>query len=411
MLRVMTLVYDFINHIEARGLIAQQTYPEELREHLKQPRTAYVGIDPTAPSLHVGHLLPVMMLARWQRAGHRAIALMGGGTALVGDPTGKTELRSMLSESKIASNIEAIRVQLQPLLNAHTVVVNNLDWLGGLNYLEFLRDVGAKFSVNRMLSADCFRSRLEKGLSFLEFNYMILQAYDFLHLHQNMDCTLQLGGDDQWSNMLAGVDLIRREDRAKAFCLTNPLLTNSDGKKMGKTEQGAVWLDPNLCSPFDYFQFWRNMEDSKVKDCLHYFTFLDTDAVSELCSGEAEKLNEAKVVLAYECCKLIHGEEEAIKAKAATTSMFNRTSDVDLSQLPLPEVLLDLNHDITIAELMVLADLASSKGEARRLIDQGGVRLDHDKVMRFDLPVKLDLLRVGVVIFKGKKIAKRVKAI
>lgn len=408
---------NFVEEMNSRGLIAQIVHEEELVEHLQVPRTAYVGFDPTAASLHVGHLLPIMMLARWQRCGHRAIAVMGGGTALIGDPSGKTSMRQMLTEEQIEANIASFKIQVAGLLDlsepSKGLIVNNADWLRPLNYLDFLREIGSQFSVNRMLTAECFKARLETGLSFLEFNYMLLQSYDFLHLYKNQDCTVQLGGDDQWSNILAGMDLVRRLTKGKAFCLTNPLLTTSDGKKMGKTEKGAVWLDPNLTSPYEYFQYWRNIPDDMVGKCLRYFTFLPMAQVKELESNVGAAINAAKVELAFECTKIVHGEEEAIKAKSAAAKLFSGSVEsLAVGNEPVTEInRSEYAQGINICDLMVKVGAAASKSEARRLVAQGGVSIDGDKWSdpSKDVPMEVLAISTGALLRKGKKHYFRIK--
>jgi len=402
---------NFIEEMRGRGLVAQVTHEPELLDHVGTKRTAYIGFDPTASSLHVGHLLPVMLLARWQQSGHRAIALMGGGTALVGDPTGKTSMRKMLTEEAIGQNIENFKKQVQDLVSFNSsddgIILNNADWLCDLNYLDFLREIGSQFSVNRMLGAECFKSRMETGLSFLEFNYMLLQGYDFYHLSKTQNCTVQLGGDDQWSNMLAGMDLVRRMNQQQVYCMTNPLLTTSEGKKMGKTEGGAVWLDPSLTPPYEYFQYWRNVSDDMVGACLRYFTFLPMEEVQELENLEGADINQAKQRLAYEATAIIHGDEEAKKAKEAATKLFS-TSGSQLSGGSEPEVVIlasVFGSEMAVMDILVEAKAAPSKGEARRLIKQGGVSIDGEKVV--DINAKLARSDIddqkGALIKKGKK--------
>lgn len=406
----------FLETMKDRGMIAQITHEEELTEHLATGRrTAYIGFDPTASSLHIGSLMPIMGLRRWQQAGHRVIALVGGGTALVGDPSGKTDMRQMLTQDQVRANMEGIKVQLGKFLDFSTpergLMVNNADWLAPLNYLSLLREVGPHFSVNRMLTAECFKQRLEKGLSFLEFNYMILQSYDFLHLFRTEQCTVQMGGDDQWSNILGGMELVRRLGGGKAFCLTYPLLTTSDGKKMGKTEKGAVWLDPQLTSPYEYYQFWRNVEDAKVGDCLAFFTELPLDEVRRLASLEGSQINDAKIVLAFEATKLLHGEAAAAEARASASSLFASgaagTGSEPVHYLSSEQAGAAAN----ILEAVCLSGIVESKGEARRLITQGGLTVDGEKVT--DLGYTIDRTRLssadGVLIRKGKKHYYRLK--
>lgn len=397
---------NILKLFENRGLCAQVTRPEELEKlAAKGPVTAYTGFDPTADSLHVGHLLPLMGLARFQRAGHIPVALLGGATALVGDPTGKTEMRRMLGPDDIRQNAEKIKTQMSRFLDADkgALFVNNLDWLGGINYLDLLREVGRNFSVNRMLTAECFKQRLEVGLSFLEFNYMILQSYDFLHLNREINCTLQLGGDDQWSNMLAGMELVRRMEGKEVYCLTYPLLTTRDGKKMGKTEKGAVWLDPEKTSPYEYFQFWRNIPDDKVRDCLAFFTFLEMEEIISIAGPgmDGAGLNAAKERLAHETTRLLHGEEEADKALATAQSAFGGGDGGELPSTVLS--LEEVGEGIGILDLLRVCGITQSNGEGRRLIQGGGIKMDGESVA-IDTVVTPEQLRGGVELRKGKKV-------
>lgn len=391
-------------------MLAQVTHEDELREYLKTGvRTAYAGFDPTADSLHVGHLLPVLALRRWQQAGHRVIALVGGGTAMVGDPSGKSEMRQMMTEEVIDQRVLRLKKQLSPFIDFSSpekgIVVNNGDWLKGLMYLPMLREIGVHFSVNRMLSADCFKQRYEKGLSFLEFNYMILQSYDFLHLNKHEDCAVQLGGDDQWSNMLGGMELVRRKEHKQAFCATVPLLVNSQGKKMGKTESGALWLDPNMTSPYDFFQYFRNIDDDMVEKCLFYFTDLSVDEVRHWSGLKDKAINDAKVELAWQATKLVHGEEEANKSKGMASSLFAGGGAAPNA----PEVLIDGAHiqgaAINIVDLLTLSKLFPSKSEVRRMIEQGGLSLDGEKVETMELSIDTERLKSkdGILVKKGKK--------
>ncbi|MEZ4742057.1 MAG: tyrosine--tRNA ligase [Bdellovibrionota bacterium] len=402
---------DFINEMGRRGLIAQVNHEDELGLHLEEkPRVAYLGFDPTADSLHVGHFLGAMILRRWQKAGHKAVALVGGGTAIVGDPSGKSDLRKMLDDEAIEHNIACFRKQLHRFIDLNDSdkgeLVNNADWLLPLNYLEFMREYGKNFSVNRMLTAECFKQRLEKGLTFLEFNYMILQSYDFLELNRRLGVTVQLGGDDQWSNMLSGVDLVRRVTTEKSFCLTFPLLTTSDGRKMGKTESGAVWLDPNKTAPFDFFQYWRNVEDNSVKKLLMYLTELDMDEIEDLSSREGKELNESKVRLAFEITKLVHGEEEADKAKITAAQLFSGGSRGGTGNEP--EVFIsksNFNDSMNILDLLMESKILSSKAEGRRLIQQGGLTLNGKKIddVKYMVSREEVFLKDGCLIRKGKK--------
>ncbi|RZA18832.1 MAG: tyrosine--tRNA ligase [Proteobacteria bacterium] len=400
----------FLEVMHERGMLAQVTHEDELRDYLSTGvRTAYVGFDPTADSLHVGHLLPVMALRRWQKAGHRVIALLGGGTAMVGDPSGKSEMRQMMTEELIDERVQRLKKQLSPFIDFSSpdkgIVVNNGDWLKGLMYLPLLREIGVHFSVNRMLSAECFKARYEKGLSFLEFNYMILQSYDFYHLSKHEDCAVQLGGDDQWSNMLGGMELVRRKGHKQAFCATVPLLVSSAGKKMGKTENGAVWIDPNMTSPYDFYQYFRNIDDDMVEKCLFYFTDLDVSEVKRLAGLKDKEINDAKIELAWQVTKLIHGEEEANKAKAMAISLFAGGGAAPSA----PEVLIDGSHiqgaAVNIVDLLTLSKLFPSKSEVRRMIEQGGLSLDGEKVESMNLSIDTDRLKSadGVMVKKGKK--------
>jgi tyrosyl-tRNA synthetase len=402
----------FLEVMHERGMLAQVTHEDELKAHLASGvRTAYVGFDPTADSLHVGHLLPVLALRRWQQAGHRVIVLLGGGTAMVGDPTGKTDMRQMADEETIAARAEVFRKQLAPFLDfsdpSKTLVLNNAEWLLKLQYLALLREIGVHFSVNRMLTADSVKLRLEKGLSFLEFNYMILQSYDFYHLNKFEDCSVQLGGDDQWSNMLGGMELVRRKEQKQAFCVTLPLLVTSEGKKMGKTEKGALWVDPNLTPPFDFFQYFRNVDDDMVEKCLFYFSDLPVEEVKKLGSLRDKAINEAKIVLAYEATKLVHGEAEAVKAKAMAAALFAGAAG---GKPEAPEVFvlskdLPAFGEISVVDVLVLAGIFASKGEARRLIEGGGLSLDNEKVSSTQAMLKVDRIQSadGVLVRKGKK--------
>lgn len=409
---------SFLDVMRSRGLVAQITHEEELGKHLAQPRTAYIGFDPTAPSLHVGHLLQIMTLKRWQDAGHRVIAVVGGGTALIGDPTGKTDMRQMLTLAGIEANMMGIKKQLSKFLDmspGRGMITNNYDWLSKLNYLELLREVGTHLSVNRMVAAECFKQRLEKGLSFLEFNYMVLQSYDFLHLFREQGCTVQMGGDDQWSNILSGMELVRRigrkneDERAKnpaqAFCVTTPLLATADGKKMGKTEKGAVWLDPEQTSPYDYFQFWRNIDDSLVERCLMFFTEMPVPEIKKLGAMTGAAINDAKVVLAYETTKMLHGAAHADQARDAAKALFAAGGDAGSAEAPEVTITSDQYGTGNVLDVIVAAGVAPSKGEARRLVQQGGLAMDGKKVEDIGYVVpKTSLQGVeGCLIKKGKK--------
>ncbi len=397
-------VYDILKE---RGFIAQLTHEEEIRDLLtNQKVTFYIGFDPTADSLHVGHFLQMMVMAHMQRAGHKPIALIGGGTAMVGDPSGRTDMRKMMTRETIAHNAENFKKQLSKFIdftNDRAIMVNNADWLLELNYVNFLREIGVHFSVNRMLTAECFKSRMEKGLTFIEFNYMLMQSYDFLILHQKYGCRLQLGGDDQWSNILGGIDLIRRVDAKEAYGMTFTLLTTSEGKKMGKTEKGALWLDPEKTSPYDFYQYWRNVDDSDVIKCLKLLTFLPMEEIEKLAQLKNEQINEAKKVLAYEVTKLVHGEDEAVKARQLAEALFGGGGST--ANLPSTEVAAgELENGINILDLLLKTGLIPSKGEGRRLIQQGGIYIDEAPVSSFDFTVGKELFKDGeLIIKKGKK--------
>jgi len=402
--------------LKERGFFKQVTHEDELRQTLAtNVVTGYVGFDPTADSLHVGHLMGIMGLAHLQRAGHRPVALVGGGTVMIGDPSGRTELRQMLSLEEINENAAQIKKQLGKYLNFEAnqaLLVNNADWILPLNYIAFLREIGSQFSVNRMLTAECFRTRLERGLSFIEFNYMLLQAYDFLILHRKYGCTLQLGGDDQWSNILAGADLIRRLEKKEAYGLTWPLLTTAGGKKMGKTEAGAVWLDPKKTKPFEFYQYWRNTHDDDVQRFLACFTFLPMDEVRRLGALRDREINEAKRILAFEVTKLAHGEEEARKAEETAARLFGGGAR-DGGAVPVTRVsAADYPAGIPLLDLLVLTGLAPSKKEGRRLIDQRGLYLEDKPVTEFGVMINLqDYPEEGLLLQKGKKIFHKVEFI
>ncbi|HHW32132.1 MAG TPA: tyrosine--tRNA ligase [Clostridiaceae bacterium] len=391
----------------ARGLIAQVTDEEKVKELVNSGKAIfYIGFDPTADSLHVGHFMALCLMKRLQMAGNKPIVLIGGGTAYIGDPSGRADMRSMMTPETIRHNSECFKKQMEKFIefgDDKAIMVNNADWLLKLNYIEFLRDIGPHFSVNNMLRAECYRQRMEKGLSFLEFNYMIMQSYDFYYLYQNYGCNMQFGGDDQWSNMLGGTELIRRKLGKDAYAMTITLLLNSEGKKMGKTAKGAVWLDPNKTSPFEFFQYWRNVDDADVIKCLRMLTFLPLDEISKMEKWEGSQLNEAKEILAYELTKLVHGEEEAQKALNASHAIFQRGTDD--SYMPTTEITEEQLTDnaINIVDLMIACGLAPSKSEARRLIQQGGVFVEDKKVKSIDYSLTSDQLKDGVKIRKGKK--------
>lgn len=399
-----------------RGFIAQCTHEEQIKKLLSEEKiTFYTGYDPTADSLHIGHFLQIIVMKHMQDAGHRPIALLGGGTTMVGDPTGKTDMRKMLSKEEIAYNASRFKKVFEKFIDfsdGKAIMVNNADWLLNLNYIDFLRDVGVYFSVNRMLTAESVKSRLERGLSFLEFNYMLMQSYDFLELFNRYSCVLQLGGDDQWSNIINGVDLIRRATGKESYGLTFTLLTTSEGKKMGKTEKGALWLDPEKTSPYEFYQYWRNIDDPDVYRCLSLLTFLPMDEVRRLSSLPGEQINEAKKVLAYEVTKLVHGEEEAKKAQESAQALFE--GGQNLENMPTTEIAeFELKAGIGILDILVLTGMAPSKAEARRLIQQGGISVNDTKVTDMNLTLNNKDLSdgEGIIIKKGKKTYHRVKAI
>lgn len=399
----------FVETMKERGLLAQVTHEEELLEHLSSAtRTAYMGFDPTADSLHVGSLMSAMTLRRWQKAGHRVVVLVGGGTGLVGDPTGKTDLRKMLTAEDITSNIEKFKVQLSKFLDLSSpdkgVVVNNADWLLKLEYLPFLRDIGKYFSVNRMLTAECFKQRLEKGLTFLEFNYMLLQSYDFLELYKAENVTVQLGGDDQWSNMLGGTDLVRRVTQGKAYCMTTPLLTTSEGKKMGKTEKGAVWLDAEKTTPFDFYQYWRNIDDKDVEKSFYYMTEIPVAEVKTYFE-EGKNINEAKKRLAYEITQFVHSKEAADKARETALNLFSKGGQGTGNE---PEHFIssdDFASGLSVLDFLTIGGIVPSKAEARRLVKQGGLSLNGEKVLDVTyLVTDKDMNgEEGCLVRKGKK--------
>ena len=400
----MTL-YD---ELVARGLIAQVTDEEEIKELINNGKAVfYIGFDPTADSLHVGHFMALCLMKRLQMAGKKPIALIGGGTAMIGDPSGRTDMRQMMTPETIQHNVDCFKKQMSRFIDfgeGKAMLVNNADWLMDLNYIDVLRDVGAHFSVNRMLTAECYKQRMEKGLSFLEFNYMIMQSYDFYTLYQKYGCNMEFGGDDQWSNMLGGTELIRRKLGKDAYAMTINLLLNSEGKKMGKTQSGAVWLDPNKTSPFDFFQYWRNVADSDVLKCIRMLTFLPLEQIDEMDKWEGAKLNEAKEILAYELTKLVHGEEEAKKAKEASHALF--AGGGVSAHMPTVEVTADdlYNDKLDIMAVLVKASLCESRSDARRAVQQGGVSVDGEKVTDISTSYTLDeFAGEGKVVKRGKK--------
>ena len=406
----MENVFDILKE---RGLIAQTTHEDEIRELLgKEKVTFYIGFDPTADSLHVGHFLQMVVMRHMQNAGHRPIALVGGGTGMVGDPSGRTDMRQMMTVETINHNCECFKKQLSSIVDfseGKAIMVNNADWLRDLNYIEFLRDIGSCFSVNEMLRAKCFQTRLEKGLSFIEFNYMLMQSYDFLQLYKNYGCKLELGGDDQWSNILGGIDLVRRKENQQVYGMTFTLLTTSDGKKMGKTAKGALWLDPEKVSPYDFYQYWRNVDDADVCRLLKMVTFVPMDEIREMETWEGAELNKAKARLAFEVTKLVHGEAEALKAKQTAEGIFGgagSAGDMPSTELSLSE----LADETSLLDIMVASKLIPSKGEGRRLITQGGVSVDDVKITEPTHTISKESLEKGIVIKKGKKVYHKVTA-
>ena len=402
-------IYD---ELVARGLIAQTTDEDEIRDLVNNGKAVfYIGFDPTADSLHVGHFMALCLMKRLQMAGNKPIALIGGGTAMIGDPSGRTDMRQMMTKETIQHNVDCFKKQMSKFIDFSedkALLVNNADWLLDLNYVDVLRDVGACFSVNNMLRAECYKQRMEKGLSFLEFNYMIMQSYDFYHMFQEYGCNMQFGGDDQWSNMLGGTELIRRKLGKDAHAMTITLLTDSQGHKMGKTAGNAVWLDPNKTSPFDFYQYWRNVGDSDVLKCIRMLTFLPLEQIDEMDKWEGSELNRAKEILAYELTKMVHGEEEAEKAQAAAKQLFSGAGDS--ANMPTTTLTAaDLTDGaISLADLMIKAGLAPSKGEVRRLVQQGGVAVNDVKVDNFAESYDEAALRAGLIIKKGKKVFHKV---
>ncbi len=403
------MAQSVFDELKRRGLIAQMTHEEKIKELFdKEKVTFYIGFDATADSLHVGHFLQLVVMKHLQQAGHRPIALLGTGTTMVGDPTGKTDMRKMLTPEQINHNAECFRRQMEKFIDfsdGKALIVRNGDWLLNLGYIEFLRDVGVHFSVNKMLTAECYKSRLENGLSFIEFNYMLMQSYDFVKLHRDYGCKVELGGDDQWANIIGGVDLVRRMDGEEVCGMTFTLLTTKEGKKMGKTENGALWLDPEKVSPYDFFQYWRNVSDDDVINCLKLLTFLPIEEIEAMESWEGSQLNKAKEILAFEVTKMVHSEEEAQKSLETARALFSAGQTVDeMPSFVLPAEALS-DGAIGILDLMVAAKLCPSKGEARRLVVQGGVALDDVKVSDpAQMVTTADFEKGYVVIKKGKKV-------
>lgn len=402
-------VYDTLKQ---RGFIAQVTHEEEIRHILNNKKISfYIGFDPTADSLHIGHFIQMVVMAHMQKAGHRPIAIIGGGTAMVGDPSGRSDMRQMLTQKEINQNGDNFKYQLSKLVEFgpdKALMINNADWLSELKFIDFLREFGVHFSVNRMLTAECFKSRLEKGLSFFEFSYMLMQSYDFLRLFQDYNCVLQLGGDDQWSNILGGVDLIRRVEGKSAYGMTFNLLTTSEGHKMGKTQKGAVWLDPKKTSPYEFYQYWRNIDDNDVVKCLKLLTFISLDEIEKLSQLKDEEINKAKKILAFEVTKLIHGEREANNAKSSAEALFSKGTNTDY----MPSTVItdkELEEGISILDLMLRCKVVTSKSEGRRLINQGGLQLGDNKVKDTELTVNYeDFIDSSLLLRKGKKTYHRV---
>ena len=401
--------------LQARGLIAQVTNEPEIREMVNNGKaTFYIGFDPTADSLHVGHFMALCLMKRLQMAGNRPVVLVGGGTGMIGDPSGRSDMRQMMTAETIRHNCDCFKKQMERFIDfgeGKAIMVNNADWLLKLNYVDVLREVGACFSVNNMLRAECYKQRMEKGLSFLEFNYMIMQSYDFYYLFQHYGCNMQFGGDDQWSNMLGGTELIRRKLGKDAHAMTITLLMNSEGKKMGKTAKGAVWLDPNKTTPYEFYQYWRNVGDADVLKCIRMLTFLPLEQIDEMDKWEGSQLNKAKGILAYELTKLVHGEKEANKAETAARALFGGAGDsADMPTTELTDADFE-NGSINILSLLVAAGLCPSRGEARRLVQQGGVAVNDEKVDSIDAAFARELFAGdGVIVRKGKKVFHKVRA-
>ncbi len=399
----MTNVFDIL---EERGYIEQMTHPQEIKELFgKESVPFYIGIDPTADSLHVGHFVSLMVASHMQKCGHKPIILVGGGTATIGDPSGKTDMRKMLSREEIDHNVECIKKQIERFVSFEgenaAIIVNNADWLLDLKFIDFMREIGSLFSVNKMLAAECYKQRMETGLTFFEMSYMLMQSYDFLHLYETYGCKLEMGGNDQWSNIIGGVDLIRKIGKDDSYGLTFKLLTTKEGKKMGKTEKGALWLDSAKTSPYEFYQYWRNIEDDSVENVLKLLTFLPMDKIKELSSLKDEKINETKKIAAFEITKLVHGEEEAKKAEEASNALFSGSGNLD----NIPTVELNGNKNISIVDAIVLTGIAPSKGQARTLITQGGISLNDEKVTDISYVLSDDDFKDGYAILKkGKKV-------
>lgn len=397
-------IYD---ELVARGLIAQVTDEEEIKELINNGKaTFYIGFDPTADSLHVGHFMALCLMKRLQNAGNKPVVLLGGGTGMIGDPSGRTDLRKVLTKETIQHNIDCFKKQMSRFIDFSddkAIMVNNADWLLDLNYVDVLREVGACFSVNNMLRAECYKQRMEKGLSFLEFNYMIMQSYDFYHLYKNYGCNMQFGGDDQWSNMLGGTELIRKKLGKDAYAMTITLLMNSEGKKMGKTASGAVWLDPEKTTPYEFYQYWRNVSDADVMKCIRMLTFLPLEQIDEMSKWEGSQLNEAKDILAYELTNLVHGEEEANKAREASKALFGGGNDT--TNMPTTEITDDdfVDGSVDILTLLVKSELCTSKSDARRAVDQGGVSVNNEKVTNIKAGYTKEDIGEELILKRGKK--------
>lgn len=397
--------------LKERDLIKQITFEEEFKELVNNQKThVYLGIDPTADSIHIGHFIPLMMMSYFQKCGHTPIILIGGGTAFIGDPSGKSDMRQMLTKEQISKNVDNIIKQVSKFVSFEgenaAIIVNNADWILDLNYMDFIRTYGIYFNVNKMLDAECFKQRMEKGLTFFELNYMLMQSHDFLQLFQKYGCKIEIGGDDQWSNMIAGVDLIRKIHKNGSFCVTCPLLLNSEGKKMGKTVSGALWLDANKTSPYEFYQYWRNVKDTEVYDVLRMLTYLPMDEVTRLSKLEGNKINEAKKIAAFEITKLIHGEEEAIKAQKTSEELFENQNSIDsMPTVTLTKESLNEDGSFNLVDAIVLAGIESSKGKSRILIEQGGISIDDEKITDVKYTIPTSTLDKGYfVLRKGKKI-------
>lgn len=399
--------------LKQRELIKQITFEEEFKSLMEQEKTSvYLGIDPTADSIHIGHFIPLMMMSYFQKCGHTPIILIGGGTACIGDPSGKTDMRKMLTNEEIANNVENIKKQVSRFISFEgdnaAIIVNNADWILGLNYMEFIRTYGVHFNVNTMLDAECFKQRMEKGLTFFELNYMLMQSYDFLHLFETKGCRVEIGGDDQWSNMLSGVRLIRKIHQNGSFCVTCPLLLNAEGKKMGKTVNGALWLDAKKTSPYEFYQYWRNIQDNEVRDVLKMLTFLPMEEVDRLSSAKDESINESKKIAAFEITKLIHGEEDALAAKKTSEELFENASHAE----NMPTVALTngdfIEDTIDLTTLLVKAEIAPSKGQARILIEQGGISVNDEKITDVKQTYHKQTFTDDMILRKGKKVFKKI---